>query len=66
MSKLNTNLEFDYYEKLGRQVVAGGVGSEDGEYLRVEKGPFIHLDAVNVQLWQEKTSFEQFIEQLEE
>ena len=54
-----------YYTNSGKKVEAGGVGSQDGEYLVVEDGPFIHLDALTVQEWQEKTSIESFIQQIE-
>lgn len=55
-----------YYEKLGKRVETGGVGSEDGEYLTVENGPFIHLDALTVHEWQRKTSVEDFLSNLED
>lgn len=52
-----------HYEQLGKRVETGGVGSQDGEYLLVEEGPFIHLDACIVEQWQEKSSVEDFIAQ---
>lgn len=54
-----------YYKNLGKKVETGGVGSEDGEYLLIENGPFIHLDALTVQEWQEKSSINQFMKDLE-
>lgn len=50
------------FKHYGKRAETGGVGSEDGEYITVENGPFIHLDALTVQQWDEKTSIEQFIE----
>lgn len=55
----------EHYMKLGKKVEAGGIGSQDGEYLLVEEGPFIHLDAGTVEAWREKASIEQFIADLE-
>lgn len=55
----------EHYTKLGKKVENGGIGSEDGEYLIVEEGPFIHLDAGTVQSWENKTSIDQFIAELE-
>lgn len=54
-----------HYEKMGKHVEAGGVGSQDGEYLIIEDGPFVHLDAYTVQQWQEKSTEEYFIKQIE-
>lgn len=54
-----------HYEKLGKRVETGGVGSQDGEYLLVEDGPFIHLDALTIQQWQEKSTIEHFIKQFD-
>lgn len=54
-----------YYEKLGQRVETGGVGSEDGEYLKVDNGPFVHLDYYLVDQWENKTSAEAFLQQLE-
>lgn len=54
-----------HYESLGKKVHIGGIGSEDGEYLSVEGGPFVHLDAITVKAWREKTTVEQFIHDIE-
>ncbi|WP_192987154.1 hypothetical protein [Carnobacterium mobile] len=54
-----------HYERMGKRVEAGGVGSQDGEYLIVEDGPFVHLDASTIQQWQEKSTVEYFIKQIE-
>lgn len=56
----------NHYTKLGKNVESGGIGSQDGEYLIVEDGPFIHLDAGTVQAWEHQTSLDQFIADLEE
>lgn len=55
----------NHYGRLGQQVETGGVGSEDGEFIRIEEGPFILLDADTVQLWEEATTTEEFFSQLE-
>lgn len=55
----------NHYGRLGQQVETGGVGSEDGEFIRIEEGPFILLDADTVQLWEEATTTEEFFAQLE-
>lgn len=54
-----------HYEKMGKRIESGGVGSQDGEYLVIEEGPFIHLDAYIIHQWKEKSSVEQFIKQVE-
>src|SRR5690625_349404 len=54
-----------YYTNLERKVELGGVGSEDGEYLLIEDGPLIHLDALIVQAWLEKSTTSQFMKELE-
>ena len=53
-----------YYEEQGRKVDSGGLGSQDGEYLLIEGGPLIHLDVSIVRKWLDKTSEEDFIEQI--
>ena len=55
----------EHCEKLGKHVEAGGIGSQDGEYLLVEGRFFMHLDASAVSEWQKKASVKQFIEELE-
>lgn len=54
-----------HYEKLGKRVEAGGVGSEDGEYLLIEGKSFVHLDAFTIEQWCKKSTVEEFIQQLE-
>lgn len=54
-----------HYEKMGKRVGVGGVGSQDEEYLIVEDGPFVHLDAYTIQLWQETPTVAHFIKQIE-
>lgn len=54
-----------YEEIVWKKVETGGVGSADGEYLLIENGPFIHLDALTVQERQEKSSVNQFMKDLE-
>lgn len=51
----------DYYLKRGQQVLSGGLGSEDGEYLILKKELFLHLDPLTVRRWDEKTSIPAFI-----
>ncbi|AIY72967.1 TPA: hypothetical protein ACLQU7_005641 [Bacillus tropicus] len=53
------------YEPNGQKIVTGGVGTEDGEYLSVENGPFIILDAETVYEWENKTSIEKFFKERE-
>ena len=55
-----------HYEAQGKDVFVGGVGSEDGEYVSVDGGPFVHLDAMTVQAWEEKESEEAFLQALDE
>lgn len=54
-----------YYKNIGQHVETGGVGSEDGEYLKVDHGPFIHLDSDIVDQWEKRTSVEAFMKQLD-
>ncbi|AIY72994.1 TPA: hypothetical protein ACLQU7_005700 [Bacillus tropicus] len=54
-----------HYEPNGHKIETEGLGSEDGEYLLVENGPFIILDAETVYKWENKTSIEQFFKERE-
>ena len=53
-----------HYEKMGKRVEVGGVGSQDEEYLIVKDGPFVHLDVYTIQLWQETPTVAHFIKQI--
>lgn len=55
-----------HYEQLGKEVKTGGLGSQDGEYVIIEDGPFVHLDANTVEQWENKSTVAQFIKQLED
>jgi len=54
-----------HYEKMGKRVESGVVGLQDEEYLIVEDGPFVRLDACTIQQWQEKPTVAHFIKQIE-
>lgn len=53
-----------YYNKLGKEIESGGLGSQDGEYLIIEDGPLIHLDALNINQWKENPKIEDFMDNL--
>ena len=54
-----------YFEAQGKKVSIGGLGSEDGEYITVEDGPFIHIDPSNVENWLHEGSIEAFLKAYE-
>lgn len=54
-----------YYRDKGVKTYPGGLGSEDGEYISVEDGPFIILDPSVIEIWEKKTSIDDFINKLE-
>lgn len=52
-----------YYDDKGKAYTFGGVGSEDGEYIHVEGGPFIHIDPMTIESYESAHNIEQFLKE---
>lgn len=55
-----------YYDAQGTAYYFGGIGSEDGEYINVENGPFIHFDPLTIEHYNSSKSIEAFIKDITE
>lgn len=51
-----------YYEKQGKRVDSGGLGSQDGEYLLVDGAFLLHLDALSVDQWISSPNVDSFVD----
>ena len=55
-----------YYDTQGISYYFGGIGSEDGEYISVENGLFIHFDPMTIEHYNSSKSIEAFIKDIRE
>lgn len=53
-----------YYDARDTSYYFGGVGSEDGEYINIENGPFIHFDPMTIEHYENSENIESFIKEI--
>lgn len=54
----------DYFKSKNINAALGGLGSEDGEYIYSDTEGIIHIDSSLVDIWNQRTSDEAFLEEV--